>query len=119
MKGEAEISAGGRPVQLRTEQGGAVRYRGSLRSARPSDRSKRRDTVNVVSLESYLRGVVPREVPASWKPAAVQAQAIAARTYAAYERARPLAHSLPHCLLFRHCSPPASPPPPPLWEDDY
>ncbi|MBS44839.1 MAG: SpoIID/LytB domain-containing protein [Nocardioides sp.] len=91
VKGEAEISAGGRPVQLRTEQGGAVRYRGSLRSARPSDRSKRRDTVNVVSLESYLRGVVPREVPASWKPAAVQAQAIAARTYAAYERARPLA----------------------------
>jgi SpoIID/LytB domain protein len=46
-----------------------------------------RDTVNVVSLESYLKGVVPREMPALWSPAAVQAQAVAARTYAAFERA--------------------------------
>src|SRR5664279_4659582 len=32
-------------------------------------------------------GVVPREMPASWAGAAVRAQAIAARTYAVYERA--------------------------------
>jgi peptidoglycan hydrolase-like amidase len=41
-------------------------------------------TINRVSLENYLRGVVPREMPSSWQVAAVQAQAIAARSYARY-----------------------------------
>ena len=41
-------------------------------------------TVNRLALDSYVRGVVPREMPASWQPAAVQAQAIAARSYARY-----------------------------------
>ena len=44
----------------------------------------------MTSLENYVKGVVPREIPATWSPAAVQAQAVAARTYAAYERAHPL-----------------------------
>jgi stage II sporulation protein D len=35
-------------------------------------------------MESYLRGVVPAEVPSSWPAEAVKAQAIAARSYAAY-----------------------------------
>ena len=45
--------------------------------------------VNTVTLnmEDYLRGVVPQESSASWYPAALQAQAIAARTYAAQQRA--------------------------------
>ncbi len=38
--------------------------------------------VNVVSLESYLQGVVPGEVPYSWPAAVLQAQAVAARSYA-------------------------------------
>jgi stage II sporulation protein D len=38
--------------------------------------------VNVVGLEGYLRGVVPSEMPASWPRAALQAQAVAARSYA-------------------------------------
>ena len=44
---------------------------------------------NVVTLrmEDYLRGVVPQESSPSWYPAALQAQAIAARTYAAQQRA--------------------------------
>lgn len=37
--------------------------------------------VNVLDLEAYLRGVVPAEAPASWLPAALQAQAVAARSY--------------------------------------
>lgn len=37
--------------------------------------------VNRLSLENYLRGVVPKEVPAGWPMAALKAQAIAARTY--------------------------------------
>ena len=42
--------------------------------------------VNRVGLEAYVAGVVPREVPSSWPAAALQAQAVAARSYA-------LAHS--------------------------
>ncbi len=38
--------------------------------------------VNVVNIEDYLMGVVPREVSASWPQEAVKAQAIVARTYA-------------------------------------
>ena len=74
-----------------------MKYRGSLRSLRPSSGSRSRDTVNVLRLDDYLKGVVPREMPASWSPAAVQAQAIAARTYAAYERAHPLTDTYQIC----------------------
>jgi hypothetical protein len=41
-------------------------------------------TVNALSLDDYTRAVVPREMPSSWQPAAVQAQAIAARSYGRY-----------------------------------
>lgn len=49
--------------------------------------------VDDVAMEDYLRGVVPRESPASWLPAALQAQAVAARTYAAYLTSRAAAGS--------------------------
>lgn len=39
-------------------------------------------TVNVVSVEDYLRGVVPNEMPALWPAQALEAQAVAARSYA-------------------------------------
>ena len=38
-------------------------------------------TVNVVNVEDYLRGVVPNEMPASWDSAAIESQAVAARSY--------------------------------------
>jgi len=38
--------------------------------------------VNLVSLESYLQGVVAGEVPHSWPAEALKAQAVAARSYA-------------------------------------
>ena len=38
--------------------------------------------VNVVGLEEYLLGVVPGEMPKDWPLAALEAQAVAARTYA-------------------------------------
>ncbi len=47
--------------------------------------------VNVLPFEEYLKGVVPSEMPASWHPEALKAQAIAARTYAAYELAANMA----------------------------
>jgi stage II sporulation protein D len=58
---------------------GASTYRGLLRLT-PAG------VVNVLGLEAYLRGVVAKEVPASWPRQAVQAQAVAARTYAVFER---------------------------------
>jgi stage II sporulation protein D len=38
--------------------------------------------INYLDSEEYLRGVVPREMPAKWHQNALMAQAIAARTYA-------------------------------------
>jgi peptidoglycan hydrolase-like amidase len=46
-------------------------------------------TVDRVSLDNYTAGVVPSEVPTSWQRAAVNAQAIAARTYGAYAMDHP------------------------------
>jgi SpoIID/LytB domain protein len=40
--------------------------------------------VNELGLDVYLRGVVPAEMPSTWPVEAVKAQAIAARSYAAY-----------------------------------
>ena len=89
LRGWGEFEAGGDPVTLVTPSG-RVAYRGKLRAVPVSSGSRARDTVNVTTLENYVKGVVPREIPATWSPAAVQAQAVAARTYAAYERAHPL-----------------------------
>ena len=40
--------------------------------------------VNHVTIERYLRGVVPLEMPSTWPVEALKAQAIAARSYALY-----------------------------------
>ncbi len=55
-------------------------YRGSLRAV--ADGSGSVMLINEVPLEAYLYGVVPEEAPPSWPIAALQAQAVAARTYA-------------------------------------
>ena len=85
LRGDGQFSADG-PVALRLPTGDTVRYRGALRSASPSPGSSTRDTVNVVALDDYVRGVVPLEIPASWSQQALRAQAVVARTYAAFER---------------------------------
>lgn len=41
-------------------------------------------SINYVDLESYLYGVVPNEIAASWGMESLKAQAVAARTYAVY-----------------------------------
>jgi stage II sporulation protein D len=79
FRGDAEFTAGRKPIRLYLPNG-SMQYRGKLRSTR-------RDTVNVVPLDSYLKGVIPTEVFPSWHPHALRAQAVAARTYAAFERA--------------------------------
>jgi stage II sporulation protein D len=40
-------------------------------------------TVNRLPIDDYVRSVVPSEMPTSWSPAAVRAQAVATRSYAA------------------------------------
>jgi stage II sporulation protein D len=59
-------------------------YRGWLRNVRAA--SSNIDTMAIMNMDDYLRGVVPRESPSSWPAAALQAQAVAARSYAEYER---------------------------------
>jgi stage II sporulation protein D len=54
-------------------------YRGKVVVAR---NARMMDAVNVVGLESYVKSVVPSEVPSNWPAAALEAQAIAARSYA-------------------------------------
>lgn len=44
--------------------------------------SNRLQAVNTLPLEDYLAGVVPAEMPSSWQPAALEAQAVASRSYA-------------------------------------
>ncbi len=59
-------------------QFGSSRYRGAIQlSARGDDV----EVINVVDVESYLRGVVPAEMAASWPMEALKAQAVAARSY--------------------------------------
>jgi SpoIID/LytB domain protein len=86
LEGQGEFSAGGEPVTLVTPAGERA-YRGRLRVGLTS--SGDRVTVNALALDAYLKGVVPLEIPASWSADAVRAQAVAARTYAAYEREHP------------------------------
>ncbi len=64
----------------RTSYSGTIRILD--RGVATSNRLTGLATVNITTLQEYLRGVVPREVPSSWLPAALEAQAVAARSYA-------------------------------------
>jgi stage II sporulation protein D len=69
-------------LQLYSKPTSYDRFRGNLRVIVTSA-----GTVNVVdwvSMETYLLGVVPVEMSSSWPAAALQSQAIASRSYAAY-----------------------------------
>lgn len=62
-------------------------YRGVLRVLLSSP-VLRANVVNEVPLETYLRGVVPAEMPSGWHATALKVQAVAARSFAA-RRLRP------------------------------
>ena len=57
-------------------------YRGKLQV---SSTGTVMDVVNAVGLESYVKGVVGMEMPSVWPAAALEAQAVAARSYALAE----------------------------------
>jgi len=54
-------------------------YRGRIVVDAPQQKLR---AINVLPLEQYLYGVVPAEMPSNWLPAALEAQAVAARSYA-------------------------------------
>ena len=66
-------------VKVRLPNGATREYRGTVRLIKRGSGGR---TVNKVSLEDYVRSVVPSEMPTSWAPDAVRAQAVAARSYA-------------------------------------
>jgi len=76
----------GSAVALCQPNGSVVHYRGSIRVSNETVGVR---VVNQLRVEEYLRGVLPKEVPASWGDAgagagmnALYAQAVAARSYA-------------------------------------
>ena len=89
LSGDGELYAGGSPITLVTP-GGERAYRGRLRAVAGH-------TVNDLTLESYLKGVVPLEMPAGWSTEAVRAQSVAARTYASFERMHPRSSAYQLC----------------------
>jgi stage II sporulation protein D len=56
-------------------------YRGAL-EVRPSTVPGKLNAINAIEIESYLRGVIAEESPSSWPLDALEAQAVAARSYA-------------------------------------
>jgi stage II sporulation protein D len=59
--------------------GGKGTYRGKLKAKAGSGGLL---VINPVTLDAYVKGVVPNEMPSSWPLAALEAQALAARSYA-------------------------------------
>ena len=95
------ISSGGGSVQINghsidtsiTVQNAQGRYGSELQTLGKTYRgaitvhgnaSGTMSVLNVLGLEQYVQGVVPEEVVPSWPTPALEAQAIAARTYALY-----------------------------------
>jgi stage II sporulation protein D len=62
------------------------RYRGAIQLRRGGGGGV--SAVNSLPIDSYIRGVVPGEMPSSWAIEALKAQAVAARTYALATRKR-------------------------------
>jgi stage II sporulation protein D len=88
--GDTRIAGGGGAAELIIEPAtlGSVRvdglpHRGRYRCVPTSP--GRFDVINDLDMESYLQGVLAKEMLAGWHPEAYRAQAIAARTYALYE----------------------------------
>ena len=74
---------GGRHVRLLGRADNGVRsglYRGAIEIRTAAGYGL--NAINAIAMEDYLRGVVPSESPSSWPSAALQAQAVVARSYA-------------------------------------
>lgn len=80
----------GNLVDVRLKNATRRTYRGRLAvnwAAATSATSPSLTPVSVLPMDTYLRGVVPAEMPSTWHPNALAAQAVAARSYASRNRA--------------------------------
>jgi len=83
----AELTFTGREMEILPDEGeyvtvDSLSYRGNLRLLpRKKDRLI---VINVLDVESYLAGVLSRELYPSWSPQVYRALAVAARTFAIY-----------------------------------
>lgn len=74
--------------KLTTDRRGIIRigthgaFRGALEVVPTRSDSGALNAINALDVNSYVRGVVPGEMPTSWPLDALRAQAVAARTYA-------------------------------------
>jgi len=57
-------------------------YRGALEVVPTDSDAGSLNAINAVSVDQYVKGVIPNESPAAWPQAALRAQAVAARSYA-------------------------------------
>ena len=84
LRVDGQSKANALPGPLLFQPGSAAlalkhRYRGSIQIDVSAGKLR---AINMVGLEQYLYGVVPSEMPYTWAPEALKAQAIAARSYA-------------------------------------
>src|SRR5437588_11849279 len=79
LTGPLTFQPGPSPLQL-----GSRHYRGAIQLDVVDGKLR---AIDVVGLEQYLYGVVPSEMPYTWAPEALKAQAVAARSYALSNRA--------------------------------
>lgn len=88
MVNDAALPSSSRLVILPSKEGilkvNGKSYRGRIRIQRSTDGGV--DVINVLGLEEYLYGVVPKEMSPRWSSEALMAQAIVARSYAVYQK---------------------------------
>lgn len=86
-------SSGGRPLAgcgrtLRAAGAGTVTiagygtYRGALETVPTESQAGSLNVVNALSVDNYVKGVIPNESPPSWPLAELEAQAVASRSFA-------------------------------------
>jgi SpoIID/LytB domain protein len=84
---------GSQTLQLVKDNGNTYWYRGAMIARHASIGGMY--AIEDVLMQQYLYGVVPREMPSSWPTEALRAQAVAARTYAAYKKDHARAQGYP------------------------
>ncbi|MEO8272651.1 MAG: SpoIID/LytB domain-containing protein, partial [Chloroflexota bacterium] len=77
-------SGAGSTLQLFSTPSAYDRFRAVLRLIGATNGTSTVNVVNELPMESYLMGVVPAEISATWPVESIRAQAIAARSYAEY-----------------------------------
>ena len=86
-------SSGGKPLAncgrtLRAAGRGTVAiagygtYRGALETVPTESQAGSLNVVNALTVDNYVKGVIPNESPPSWPPAELKAQAVASRSFA-------------------------------------